>query len=269
MAPEVGVLIVHGMGSQQPDFADAMIADLKDKLDVKAASVRWKAVYWAPVLSDREKQVWDNLSSQNDLDWVKLRKFFINAFGDASAYRYIPDEPICTYYRIHDIVRDGLKSLRAQLGGDDKPLIVIAHSLGSVIMSNYIWDRQRVNDPDAARYGQTAFERMESLAGFITFGSNIPLFVLAYDPIECITFPPVYLPDELKAKAKWLNFFDSDDILGWPLKELSPSFTAAVTADREINVGGLFTSWNPLSHSDYWTDGDFTGPVAEVIGGFV
>lgn len=267
MAPQVGVLIVHGMGSQEPDFAEEMIAELKERLNTKADSVCFEAVYWAPVLSEREEKVWSDLSAKNDLDWVKLRKFFLNAFGDAAAYRYVPGKLDSTYYQIHDKVHAGLKSLRSQLGGDDKPLIVIAHSLGSVIMTNYIWDRQK--GKDAERYGQTPFERMESLAGILTFGSNIPLFVLAYDPVECFTFPPNTLPDGLKAKAKWLNFLDPDDILGWPLKELSDNHREAVTEDREINAGGLVSSWNPASHSDYWTDNDFTGPVAEVIGGFV
>jgi pimeloyl-ACP methyl ester carboxylesterase len=267
MATEVGVLIVHGMGSQEEGFADGMIDKLNDRLGDRAGNVRFEQVLWAPVLSGREDNVWNVLSAQNKLDWVELRRFFLNAFGDASAYRYVPDEPDSIYFRIHDKVRDGLAALRAQLGGDSKTLIVCAHSLGAVIMSNYIWDRQQ--GKDAARYGETPFGQMESLAGLITFGSNIPLFVLAYDPIECITFPPSTLSAELKAKANWLNLYDKDDILGWPLKELSPAFTQAVMEDREINVGGIFTSWNPLSHSEYWTDGNFIGPVAEFIGSFV
>lgn len=267
MESEVGVLIVHGMGSQQKGFADGMIAQLKERLGDRADAVRFEQVLWAPVLTGREDKVWKALSRHNELDWVDTRKFFLNAFGDASAYRYIPDEPNCIYFQIHDKVRDGLAALRAQLGGDGKPLIVCAHSLGSVIMSNYIWDLQP--GKDSGRYGDTAFERMESLAGFITFGSNIPLFVLAYDPIECITFPPAALPAELKAKSKWLNLYDKDDILGWPLKELSPAFTQAVTEDREINVGGIVTSWNPMSHTKYWEDGNFIEPVAEIIGGFI
>ncbi len=32
MAPKVGVLIVHGMGSQKPDCADVMIDKLKENL---------------------------------------------------------------------------------------------------------------------------------------------------------------------------------------------------------------------------------------------
>ncbi|MCM2358296.1 MAG: hypothetical protein NDI77_09115 [Geobacteraceae bacterium] len=267
MAPQIGVLTVHGMGSQQSDFAEEMIAELKEKMGGNADDVCWEAVYWAPVLSERQEKVWADLSAGHDIDWVKLRKFFLNAFGDAAAYRYVPGKLDSSYYRIHDLVHTGLQSLRSQLGGDAKPLIVIAHSLGSVIMSNYIWDRQ--HGTDAERYGQTSFERMESLAGIVTFGCNIPLFVLAYEPVECITFPPATLSDGLKAKARWLNFFDSDDILGWPLKALSSSYSAAVTEDREINAGGILTSWNPASHSDYWTDNDFTRPVAEFIGGFV
>jgi hypothetical protein len=267
MAPEVGVLIVHGMGSQQSDFADGMIDKLKEKLGENADSVCFQPVFWAPVLSGREDRVWDNLSSECDLDWVRLRKFVLNALGDATAYRYIPGEFECTYYQIHDIVHRELTALRDKLGGDGKPLIVCAHSLGAVIMTDYIWDRQQ--GKGAGRYDQNAFVRMESLAGIVTFGCNIPLFTLAYDPVECITFPPKTLAGDLKAKARWLNLFDPDDILGWPLKSLSPAFEKAVTEDLEINVGGVFTSWNPASHSEYWTDGNFIRPVAEVIGGFV
>jgi len=267
MAPEVGVLIIHGMGSQQPDFADGLIAELMEKLGVKAGDVCFEPVYWAPLLAEREGAVWRKLSAECDMDWVKLRKFVLNALGDATAYRYIPGELDCTYYRIHDKVHEGLKRLQASLGSDDKPLIVIAHSLGAAIMTNYIWDRQ--NGKDEGRYGESPFEKMQTLAGLLTFGCNIPLFVLAYDKIECITFPPKELDVHLKAKAKWLNFFDPDDILGWPLKKLSEGYGKAVTADHEINVGGGLTSWNPVSHSEYWTDNNFTRPAAKFIGEFV
>ena len=66
-----------------------------------------------------------------------------------------------------------------------------------------------------------------------------------------------------------MNFFDADDVLGYPLKPLSPSYGNAVSEDIEINVGGLFTSWNPISHTEYWTDNDFTEPVARLIGDIV
>jgi len=65
-----------------------------------------------------------------------------------------------------------MSKLKAELGHDDKPVIVMAHSMGSVIMSNYIYDRQKKCQPE--KYGETKFEQMDTLAGFITFGSPIP-----------------------------------------------------------------------------------------------
>jgi hypothetical protein len=54
--------------------------------------------------------------------------------------------------------------------------------------------------------------------------------------------------------------YAGDDVLGYPLKPLSPSYTQTVTADLHINAGGLFTSWNPISHTEYWTNNDSQNP---------
>ena len=101
----------------------------------------------------------------------------------------------------------------------------------------------------------------------MTFGSNIPLFTLARDEphIKCFQFPAAHLSDEVRAQTKWLNFYDADDVLGYPLKPISPDYAARVTEDIEINVGGLFTSWNPISHTQYWSDEDFIDPVVKLI----
>ena len=73
--------------------------------------------------------------------------------------------------------------------------MVIAHSFGTQIISNYIWDPQtEANYTRKKRgmnpYGKSDFERMKTLAGIITFGCNIPLFSLAYDKIVSMEFPP-------------------------------------------------------------------------------
>lgn len=263
MASEIGVLIVHGIGVQQPDFANDFIAEMNDRLHdlgVAHGTITWEPAYWANLLNGPEKKLWDDLSRSYDLDWVTVRKFFINVFSDAIAYQRIPGEQHDMYRDIHKRIHDHLFKLRTALGNQDKPLVVVAHSLGSVIMSNYIWDEQKKEG-----LGNNSFERMDVLASMVTFGSNIPLFTLALPEVKSIEFPPAQLPEKLKTKAKWLNFFDADDVLGYPLKPLSSSYGKAVSKDIEINVGGLFTSWNPISHTDYWTDDDFTKPVAQLI----
>ena len=268
MSAELGILVIHGMGSQEPDFAQEMIDELNDRVEDRgkdAANIAWESVYWANVLEPRQTQYWEDSKNNNNLDALRLRKFMISAFGDASAYQKVDSLANTTYEAIHDIIRASVKSLyEIGLGSQPKPLLILAHSLGGHIMSNYIWDAHKAADMTVS-----PFERMYKVSGIVTFGCNIPFFTFAYQDIVPIRFPHPTLPDHLKAKAKWLNYFDPDDVLGYPLKSINPAYAATVNEDIAINVGGIFTSWNPLSHGKYWTDNDFTNPVADLIASFL
>ena len=68
---------------------------------------------------------------------------------------------------------------------------------------------------------------------------------------------------------KWLNFFDADDVLGWPLRPLSSAYAQMVT-DVEVNASSGFVSdllyaWNPLSHSQYWKTSAVLGALEHDI----
>lgn len=264
---KLAVLVIHGMGSQREDFAVPMIGELKARLDRKGhdpSQVAWQAVFWADVLAERQRRYLEAAQASARLDFVTLRRFVVSALGDAAAYRFV-DGPSETYVRIHDRIRERIAHLYdAKLDATGAPLAVLAHSLGSHIMSSYIWDTQNGNptgaDPDAS-----PFERLEHLAGFVTFGSLIPLFTFAHDPVVAIDFPGRALSDDVAARARWLNFYDRDDVLGYPLKPTSASYDETVHADIEVNVGGLVASATPLSHGAYWTDDDFTRPVAAFL----
>ena len=43
----------------------------------------------------------------------------------------------------------------------------------------------------------------------------------------------------------------------------------AVDEDIEVNVEGFAASFTPMSHSAYWTDNDFTKPVAKYLAEFL
>ncbi len=115
--------------------------------------------------------------------------------------------------------------------------------------------------------GSGNFQQMKTLAGMITFGCNIPFFTLAYKKadIRPIHFPGDALTPAQKNKARWLNFYDPDDVLGYPLKAINQKYNQVVNNDVAINVGGILSSWNPMSHQKYWTDNDFTKPVVRFI----
>ena len=268
MSKDLAVLVIHGMGSQTPDFAAEMIDELCERIDDAGKDpkrIAWESIYWADILEEKQLSYLSEAKRQGDLDFVSLRKFMLTSFGDAGAYQKVESSENSTYEKIHERVELVIKSLyESKLGSASKPMIIIAHSLGGHIMSNYIWDKQHSNNPQ-----ENTFESMKDLVGIVTFGCNIPLFTFAYNKVEPIEFPPHSLPDNLKQKSKWLNYYDPDDVLGYPLKAINAEYDKVVTTDEAINVGGIFSSWNPMSHSGYWTDNDFTKPVSKFISSFL
>src|SRR5438270_253901 len=194
MSAKLGILVVHGMGSQtQEGFTkstDAMIARIAEELrrnQLDPAAIAWQRGYWGDILQRHEDELLKKKMSASALGWMWLRHFVIDNIGDAVAYQREPNSPDDFYCQIHDRIHGELLQLRAQLGNADAPLIILAHSLGGYIMSTYIWDRQHHSKDD--KYGQTALERMETLASIITFGCNIAIFSLALDPYLGISFP--------------------------------------------------------------------------------
>lgn len=278
----MGVFIIHGMGSPDVHFANTMIDELQTKISkehVNSNDIYFHPGHWADVLESKEEALWRKLSRNNKMRWKDTREFVISAFGDAIAYQRIQSTKHKDVYTlVHEKIHEQLVKMRKELrdglpdSHPDLPLVVIAHSLGCYMISNYIWDRQHGYEQD--KFGGNDFLEMKSLTGMVTYGCNIPLFSLAYDTFECIAFPSPdaisFFPQsvtklEFNSAVKWLNFYDPDDVLGYPLKPLSASYSNAVTEDIRINAGGLLSSWNPLSHIAYDSDNDFTKPVAKVI----
>jgi len=273
MDKELAVVVIHGIGSQDPDYAESMIDELNSRVAGMGGDpnrLAWKAIYWADIVQPRQTEYLAKARRQADLRYNSLRGFVVSNLGDATAYQRIGTgasgqsggAATSTYLAIHERIEESIRDLYLdKLNGANKPMVILAHSLGGHIMSNYIWDRQHASDAT----GLSDFEQMETLAGIIMFGCNLPLFTFAYDPVVPIRFPGNQLPDDIKARAKWVNYYDPDDVLAYPLKAINSAYDAVVKADIEINVGNLLTSWNPLSHTGYWTDDDFTIPVAEFI----
>jgi hypothetical protein len=271
MTKKLGVLIIHGMGSQTEGFEKGLKTELLDRVEGDPDDIAWEAVYWQDITEPLQLAYLERANRDADLDWHNTRTFVATALGDASAYQFTGTGG--TYDRIHDRIRAKMRDLHVtELQSAEVPLVVLAHSLGGHMMSNYIWDMQPNLDGEVkAEWSKdlSPFERAETLAGFVTFGCNIPLFSFAYDEPTPISFPGSALSNEDRARAAWLNFYDRDDVLGWPLKPLSAGYADVVTDDIEISVGNWVTGATPLAHVGYWTDNSFTEPVAAFLSEFL
>ena len=277
MKKEFAVAVIHGIGSQgeeRPD--DSAVPNFSKDLHKRIARelgksnferVAWREIFWSDILQKREDDYLSSIKRRTRFD--HLRSFVLCNLADASAYRKTPDEKDDTYQRVHERVTETLADLDDDTV-DDAPLVVLAHSLGGHIMSNFIYDTMKENDPNLS-----AFRRLRTMSGFITFGCNIPLFTFGYKDTDVypISYPGLDIPEEKRLKPWWLNYYDKDDILGYPLKDIGPNYLALEQSgelkEKSINVGGVFTSWNPASHNSYWRDDDFYRPVSRFLKKFL
>ncbi len=279
MPQPIAVAIIHGVGKQDPHFADGMAQELRDrfarrvgkKVEDPASAVVIRPVYWAPVLQNVEGILWKRMKQGGELDFTTLRRFLVDFAADAIAYQPTPSDRKI-YDGIHQVVARTLGELAAE-AGEKAPLCVIAHSLGSVIASNYLYDleveptRKIILAGVRRVMGNTPLERGETLTLFYTLGSPIAIWSLRYRDFGV----PIRVPSPALAehhpglKGEWVNYYDEDDVIGYPLKTLNAAYRRVVKADRGVNAGGLLSSWNPASHLGYWTDNDVTGPIAGAL----
>lgn len=277
---DVGVVIIHGMGSQKQDFAVPMVDRLETAIRKRGENpdrIAFQAIWWAPVLDDKEHQLMTAMLSRTRLDWIQLRTFVVNNLADAVAYHKTyampnTDHERPVYTAITETVAMEMNHLAKEVR-PTSPLVVIAHSLGCHIMSNYIWDTQtRPADRKHVIDPTSPFENCETLTAIKTFGCNIPLFLLSNDTVDPIQFPgknvalafPGQPPQKIESVAKWTNFYDRDDVLGWPLAPLSKAYEKIVT-DVQVNAGNWLLSGTPMSHDQYWTDADVIKPIAKTL----
>jgi hypothetical protein len=278
---QVALIAVHGMGETLPDYADGLITLLRGRLGALANQVVMRSVYYQGILHANQRMVWDRTAATGQVRYDALRKFVLYGLGDAAGLETRKEIPGSVYEQAQGEIATTLLSAHAARPG--MPVVFVAHSLGGQVLSSYLYDAQKAEagkpvgagiwrNIDAwatAQLGRplTASELVfiggGTCAGLVTTGCNIPIFVAAHQEMHIIPIAP---PTSL---FKWINYYDPDDVLGWPLQPLSGGYRALVE-DRAINAGGgvgdlLMRSWNPLAHNTYWDDDAVLGAIAAML----
>jgi hypothetical protein len=211
-----------------------------------------------------------------DFHFPTLRWLAIHYVGDAVAYQINSSDRVL-YDGVHAVVAATMRELAAE-AGEDAPLCVIAHSLGTVIASNFFYDlevesgcfgepRSLIPRRTREQLGTSPLERGETLTFLYTLGSPIALWAGRLP--DCGT--PVIVPHPKAARhnpnilGEWVNIFDRDDLVGTPLKHLNALYDKQVTEDRATPAGPWWLSWTPLSHPWYWNDPRVLKPIANSL----
>jgi hypothetical protein len=271
MADNIALLIVHGMGDTAPDFHDELVVPLRARLQGAWDRIAWRPVYYQPVLKRNERAIFEQMRPL--LRWEGLRELMLFGFSDAASLEHKKELALSPYWQTQQLILQRLDELFDEAGAG-APLAIVAHSLGCQVISNYIWDAQQprayagiwssaLDDGVPADAPRDRFRRTHSLQRLLTTGCNIPVFVAGHAAIEPID------RCKLGAGFRWINQFDPDDVLGWPLAQLSAAY-AALVEDQAVNasgdsLAGRILSLTPYSHMQYWRTDSVLDRIADSL----
>lgn len=271
MTQKIAATIIHGIGEQDGNYASETCRLITQKFadglhgfsNDPFSQLVIEPICWSKVFSEREQRLFDS-TLQDHLSYHRLRTFVIKYFGDAIAYQRV-ESAEQNYDMVHKEVSKVLTVL-SEKAGKKAPLCVIAHSLGSTIASNYFYDLQfKLEDVSSNIKAFSPLEKGETLTLFYTLGSTLPLWSLRYHNFS----NPINIPSKVlkeiypHLEGEWINFYDKDDILGYPLKGINESYRQAVNEDKEVSIGGKLMGWTPACHTKYLTDINVVERVVE------
>jgi hypothetical protein len=306
MAQPVAIVFVHGIHTFAPGYHAKMQAAIEARLPKRLREcVTFRSVFWAARVRERQKEYLDAVTAKNLFKVTPYRSLVVQGLGDAAAYQKTKSFRNSCYYEIQSDVRSVLEGL----DGDNlpkRPLIFVGHSLGCHIISSFIWDVNTIKNWDEARLAQegdeirefadylkngSPFRRLDTLAGLVMMGSNMPLFTFTFgpsrimpittsrNPDETPAFPGKGLSADLGARARWLNYYSRNDLLGYPLKPLNDAYAAeARLSDIEVASEGLVRRGlgyiaPPLvayrAHTGYWNNRRVIRGTADLISSLV
>ncbi len=262
MKKRVAVITVHGMGDTNPSYHK----ELEGKLINYVGRDRWQdnvhleSVFYQKHLQENQRDYWNDIDDEYSLKWDFLRKFMLFSFSDAASIEHSLRNDMSLYLAVHGEIAAAFDGAYEALEDEHSPVVIVSHSLGCEQISNYIWDSRndkRFFETDKGSAQKKAFRRLSSCYRLYTTGCNIPIFRAGIEKPELFSRP--------NSRFRWKNYFDAHDVLAYPLKNMSEDYTVAWLHDKKVEVGGLMSGWNPMSHQQYWTDKDVLKPIARDI----
>lgn len=275
---KIAVGFVHGIGKQKSDFYEGMAAALSERLAEACPEIQLMAegIYWADLTDRLEDKLKERLAPY-DLrwdNWIDARGYVISFLGDAIAYQPLNREDDSQakeyiYADIHERFFDRLESL-SRKAGPNAPLCLIAHSLGTIITSNYLYDLQNGILPPRIRGriadSDSALVRGETLTHLYTMGSPIAVWTMRYEDFgQPIAFPSPLIRERGLPYGEWVNFYDKDDVIAYPIKPLSHRYCEAVTADIEVRNPGILANTPLGAHGGYYRSEDVLSRIVNSL----
>lgn len=266
----INIAIVHGIGITKPGYAAPLIAGItreyrravqKNAGQKNAApELNFIEIVWDDIIAANQQTLAERLKAglppnthqsvwakavqpllaplKKGINWLRT-EFAAEFVSDIIAYGNAD-----VYAKIHERILSRINTAAPATGKTN--LTFIAHSLGTVITSDFIYDQIR-------RHG--VFHPHFQFCNFFTMGSPLALFALRYGPEAFAS--PVRVENK---EGRWINIFDRDDPFAYPLKALNTAYDQAVARDAEVETGFF-----GVAHVKYWKNPQTHRVVAEQL----
>ncbi|WP_444918301.1 hypothetical protein [Microbulbifer sp. JMSA003] len=258
---DIVILAAAGMGAVDNTFAKPLFLALETELGEE-----WSRLYCAelPGLEHFQSNIERTFESmqKRELDFLRARKYLLLGMSQTAAQSGNVDRRDSNYEKTQREIYAALAKAADQVD-ERAPVILISHSVGCINLSNYLWDAQRPNvscgvwregGPAGVHKGSARerFLRLKTLSHWYTLGPTMPLWCAdrPREQIQAVT------SNTRGYNFRWKNFYHPNDLFGWPLKPLSPSYNQAVCRDYETcslsDHGALSSVAFPSPPEDYW-----------------
>ncbi len=234
-------------------FRQKLEGVLREQGNVLDQIVRIHPIDYSDVALDAKKAVFKRAFPQFGIPpkwWqvIGLLRYFMTFFiGDVVIYASSEGENLIRDKVFHDI--DTI------IQEDAATFSIVAHSLGSVIAYDYLYNVFGKNEAERRRVRD---DGKQQLRHFFTMGSPIGFFLLRRtDLLDEQKRSLLPNPIGLSETGHWYNFYDKEDIIAYPLKNFFPT----IVEDVQVQTGDLVYN----SHMDYWKDEEVAAKIADCL----
>lgn len=289
MAGKHTLVFIHGMGDTEPvESFKALRNKIRDSYDRGGGhrdgdfDNRYEPCFvdWHHITMDAKERVFDAafapMEPQRTLvggithPIAAARTFMTFFIGDVAAY--VSENNNNIRVTVWEKMKRGLDL------NPDGPYSIIAHSLGSVIAFDFLFnlfEDRKLFDPIPVPTDPGELDSLRArFRGLYTMGSPIGLFMLRKgelwkvdDPARNGGPPFSIIKNPLsKATHTWTNFYDKEDVIAYPLRRLFDT-NPAYNANRSLEDVPVETGWQPVSaHTGYWECGEAAQRIAGALG---
>lgn len=204
-------LFIHGVGSESADFA----LQSAKWLATSVPGLNAGYVHWSPICDRIEQRFWDRAKAGGMSGNIAQRAAVFDAMD---AFLWLEDEAVRA--EVFDLCDQAYAKV---YGAPSREVVIFGHSLGCLIAIEWLLARDVQN------------------VRLVTLADNAVLVRTERSKLG--------VPAQLASGGRWLNLFDADDGLGFPVAWS----VGNVARDVPVKLSGLLARTG-LAHVRYWGD---------------